>query len=91
MSLDNLKEFGRLCKEDDAVKAKVKEIGVNNTDELIAYAGKELNLDFSLDDMKTLAKETGSSNEELNEEDLEKIAGGVWTVTADDDGFLVVK
>ena len=83
MSINNLKKFGKLCAEDETIRARVKEIGINNPEELIAYAGEELNLYFTHDDMTALAKEEGSSQKELSEEDLEKIAGGSWSVTAD--------
>ena len=83
MSIENLKKFGKLCAEDKTVKARAKEIGMDNPEGLIAYAKDELDLEFDQEDMKALAKESGSSRDELSEEDLEKIAGGTWSVTAD--------
>lgn len=91
MSVEDLKKFGRLCAENKTVQTRVKEIGMNHLKELMAYARNEHNLEFNEDDLKKLAKESGSSQEELSEDDLEKVAGGTWTVTADDSGFLVVK
>ena len=85
MSIDNLKKFGKLCAEDENVRARAKEIGINNPEGLIAYAGEELGLDFDLDDMTALAKEGGTSLDELSEEDLEKVSGGKWTIPQDDE------
>jgi predicted ribosomally synthesized peptide with nif11-like leader len=85
MSIDNLKKFSKLCAEDEDVRARAKEIGINNPEKLIAYAGKELGLDFNHDDMTALANESGTSLDELSEEDLEKVAGGKWTIPQDDE------
>lgn len=85
MSIDNLKKFSKLCAEDENIKARVKEIGFSNHKELMAYAGVELGLDFSHDDIATLASEGGTSLDELSEEDLEKVAGGKWTIPQDDE------
>ncbi len=77
MSVENLKKYGIMCAEKDDVRAKAKEIGVDNADGQIAYA-KELGLEFSRQDMEDLAKEAGiTGNDELSEEDLEKVAGGI--------------
>lgn len=81
MSVEDLKKFGKMCEEDSNVRAKAKEIGIDNVDGQIAYA-KELGLVFTKQDMETLAKEVGiTGKDELSEEDLEKVAGGVVTVT----------
>ena len=80
MSVANFKKFGQLCAEDENVRNKAKEIGIYNVDGLIKY-GQELGLDFTADDMQTLADEAGISVDELNAEQLEQIAGGVVTTT----------
>jgi|GEM_PF-1300113 len=82
MSVEDLKKFGQLCEKDESVRARAKQIGINDPDGLMAYAAKELDLEFTRDDMMELAREAGVSKDELSEEDLEKIAGGVATVTA---------
>jgi predicted ribosomally synthesized peptide with nif11-like leader len=81
MSVDNLKKYGQLCAEDEKIRARAKEIGIKDMDGQIAY-GKSLGLEFSREDFLALGKESGiEGKEELNEEDLKKVAGGVATVT----------
>jgi len=82
MSVEDLKKFGQLCEKDESVRARAKKIGINDPDGLMEYAAKELDLEFTLDDMMELARAAGVSKDELSEEDLEKIAGGVATATA---------
>lgn len=81
MSLENLKKFGELCDRDVNVLAKVKEIGMDS-DAVIKYAAEEHLLEFTPDDMIELAKIAGNSSDELDEEDLDKIAGGFFTASA---------
>ncbi len=81
MSVEDLKKYGQMCAEKDDIRAKAKEIGIENVDGQIAYA-KGLGLEFSKQDMEDLAKESGiSGKDELSEEDLEKVAGGAATTT----------
>ncbi len=79
MSIEDAKEFGKKIAEDETVRNRAKEIGFNIED-IIAYA-KELGLDFNEEDLKALAEEAGFKEDELTEEQLEKIAGGIATVT----------
>ena len=79
MSVEDLKSYGKLCVEDEAVKAKAKEIGLDNIDGQIEHA-KSLGLTFSADDLQALAKESASLGE-LSDEDLESVAGGFVTTT----------
>ena len=81
MSVADFKKLGQMCAENEDIRKKAKEIGIDNLDGIIAY-GKELGLDFSVDDMKALADEAGITEGELSEEQLEKVAGGVVTTTA---------
>lgn len=81
MSLENFKKFVQLCGKDESVRDKVKEIGISNEPELVEYAAAEHGLEFNEDDMRAFAKEHGISDDELSEEDLEKIAGGCVTMT----------
>jgi predicted ribosomally synthesized peptide with nif11-like leader len=69
-----------MIQEDPKVRQRAKEIGIANLDNQIAYA-KELGLKFDKDDLQALAEEAGITKGELNEEQLEQIAGGCVTVT----------
>jgi predicted ribosomally synthesized peptide with nif11-like leader len=81
VSVENLKKYGKRCEEDGEIRAKAKEIGINNIDGQIAYA-KTLGLEFSGEDFKNLAKEAGlEKQDELSEEDLKKVAGGFISTT----------
>jgi predicted ribosomally synthesized peptide with nif11-like leader len=81
MSIENLKKYGKMCEDDEKVRAKAKEIGIQDIDGQIAY-GKTLGLEFSKEDFEALAKEAGlEKKDELSEEDLQKVAGGFITAT----------
>lgn len=79
MSLEDLKKYGKLCVEDPVVKAKAKEIGLENIEGQIEHA-KSLGLNFTGDDLVALSKETAVQGE-LSDEDLESVAGGFVTTT----------
>ena len=82
MSVENLKKYGKMCAEDEEVRAKAKEIGLQDIGGQIAYA-KSLGLDISKGDFESLAKEAGyEKKDELSEDELKKVAGGVVTLTA---------
>jgi predicted ribosomally synthesized peptide with nif11-like leader len=82
MSVENLRKYGQKCAEDEKVRAKAKEIGLQDIDGQIAH-GKSLGLEFSREDFLALAKESGlEGKSELTEEDLKKVAGGFYTTTA---------
>ena len=81
MSVENLKKYGQLCAENEEVRKKAKEIGISDMDGQIAHA-KSLGFDISKEDFTALAKEVGlEKKDELSEEDLKKVAGGVVTIT----------
>jgi predicted ribosomally synthesized peptide with nif11-like leader len=81
MSVENLKKYGELCEKNMEVREKAKEIGIKDLDGQIAH-GKSLGLEFSKEDFEALAKEAGlDGKNELSEEDLKKVAGGVGTTT----------
>jgi predicted ribosomally synthesized peptide with nif11-like leader len=81
VSIENLKKYGELCAKDERVRARAKEIGIQDADGQIAY-GKSLGLEFSREDFEALAKEIGlDGKSELSEEELKKVAGGVWTLS----------
>jgi hypothetical protein len=82
MSLENLKKYGRLCSENDDVRKKAKEIGVNDMDGQIANA-KSLGLEIFREDFAAMLKEAGlNGKNELSEEELKKVAGGSLSLTA---------
>jgi predicted ribosomally synthesized peptide with nif11-like leader len=81
MSIENLKKYGKMCSENEEIRAKAREIGINDIEGQIAYA-ETLGLEFSGEDFKDLAKEAGlEKKDELSEEDLKKVAGGIVTTT----------
>jgi predicted ribosomally synthesized peptide with nif11-like leader len=81
MSVENFKKFGQLCAEDEQVRERVKEIGIENIEGWMEYSKNELGLEFDQEDMQTLAAEMGSVDE-LSEDQLEQVAGGVVSSTA---------
>jgi predicted ribosomally synthesized peptide with nif11-like leader len=82
VSVENLKKYGQLCAEKEEVREKAKEIGLQDIDGQIAYA-KTQGLDISKEDFAALAKEAGiEKKNELSEEDLKKVAGGIVSTTA---------
>jgi predicted ribosomally synthesized peptide with nif11-like leader len=80
MSIEDFKKFGQMCADDEVVRAKAKDIGLEDIDGLAAY-GRELGLKFTVNDLKQMAEEAGLMEEELSEDQLEKVAGGVATGT----------
>jgi predicted ribosomally synthesized peptide with nif11-like leader len=79
MSLDSFKAFSQKVLEDQELKKKAKETGINNIEGIIALA-KENGFEISKDDFEAAAKEF-ESKEELSDEDLEQVAGGVVTAS----------
>ncbi|MBN4072082.1 Nif11-like leader peptide family RiPP precursor [bacterium AH-315-F18] len=75
MSLEDLKAYAAKVSNDDALKAKAKEVGLENTDGQIALA-KELGFTWTTADMDALAKEGGAGKGELSDEQLESVSGG---------------
>ena len=79
MSVQDLKKYGAMAVKDPKVRAKAKEIGLQNVKGQAAYA-KTLGLNFDEADMQALARETKPSGE-LSEKELSTVAGGVVTTT----------
>ena len=83
MSVENLKEYARRCAQEPELRARAREFGIKDLDahqELAASLG----LDWTMDDMAAFRKEVAAETtgvEELDEEDLDQVAGGVITVT----------
>jgi predicted ribosomally synthesized peptide with nif11-like leader len=81
MSVESLKEYGKLCTENEEVRKHAKEIGISDLDGHAEY-GKSLGLEFSKEDFAALAKEAGlEGKNELSERDLKRVAGGIGTAT----------
>lgn len=80
MSVADLKAYGKRAATDPAVRAKAKEIGLQNVAGQAAYA-KSLGFNFTQEDMQALAKEVKPKGE-LSDEQLGNVAGGVVTTTA---------
>ena len=81
MSVEDFIQFSQKAEKDSAVRAKIKEMGLENVDGWIKYAKDELSLEFTKDDMQVVADNAGSVTEELTEEQLENIAGGFVSST----------
>jgi predicted ribosomally synthesized peptide with nif11-like leader len=80
MSVADLKEYGKRASTDPAVRAKAKSIGLQDIKGQAEYA-KTLGLDFTAEDMKTLAREVQPKGE-LTDDQLNAVAGGVVSATA---------
>ena len=73
---ETLQKFTQMMKDDENIAKKVQEIGANNWEGLLAYA-KELGLNLpenALEELKTMAAQLP---QELSENDMNDIAGGV--------------
>ena len=85
MSLENLKEYAQRCANEPELRETAKTIGMTDLDGQMRYA-ESLGLEWTMEDMAALRKEVVESSEdgleELSEEELEQIAGGVTTATA---------
>ena len=80
MSVEDAKQYGQMIMEKEEVRKRAKEIGIADVEGQIAHA-RTLELDFTAEDLQALAKEAGFSEDELSDEQLESIAGGLWTLT----------
>ncbi len=78
MSVEDLKKYGQMCLKDEALKAKAKTLELD-IEKHIAH-GEDLGLEFG-GGLKALGEETGFSEDELTEEQLEMVAGGVALAT----------
>lgn len=80
MSVEAWKAFGAKVMEDEELKAKAKEIGLENVDGIITLA-KENGFDVTLEGLEALAKEL-QPKEELDEDELDQVAGGFFALEA---------
>ena len=84
MSVENLKEYALRCATDPELGAKAKEIGVANIEEQTRLAGT-LGLDWTVEDLQAFRKEVADLHgdvDELSEEELAQVAGGIVTGTS---------
>ena len=84
MSLENLKEYARRCATEPELRAKAKAIGIEDMEQHMRHA-EILGLDWTMDDMATFRKEVlddPDNLQNLTEEELEQVAGGICTTTA---------
>lgn len=70
-----------LAGTDEDVAKYIGKLGTGSRAELIAY-GKEKGLNFTEEDMDNVGDEIFSASNELSDEDLEQIAGGVIGLVA---------
>lgn len=84
MSVENLKEYARRCANDPELRAKANAFGLTNLHEHMREA-EAMGLEWTLDDMRAFSREVADAQgdiQDLDEEDLEQISGGVVTATA---------
>ena len=84
MSVENLKEYARRCASDPEVRDKARAIGGTDVEEHMRFA-ESLGIGWDSADMAAFRKElvdTDDSLADLDEEELDQIAGGALSVTA---------
>jgi len=87
VSVENLREYARLCAADSVVREKAKAIGSNDVDGRIAQA-TALGLPWTHEDLNTFRKEQKLEGV-LSDEDLGNIAGGCVRVNLEDGGYAL--
>lgn len=82
MSVENLKEYARLCANDPEIREKAKAIGGTDVEEHMRLA-ESLGLNWTSGDMMAFRKELVADDDltDLSEEELEQVAGGAFSVT----------
>ena len=83
MSVENLKEYARRCATEPELRAMAKEFGMGDMDQHMRQA-RRLDLDWTRDDLVAFRKEAIDAEgdlDDLGEEELEQVAGGVITTT----------
>ena len=80
MSVETVKKFMQEISKDETLAEKVKEAGTDVN--AVISLGKEKDCEFTAQDLKDFHDELGKADEELSDEDLEKVAGGFVTATA---------
>ena len=83
MSVENLKEYARRCATEPEMRQAAKDIGLQDIDQHIGIA-ESLGLEWDRRDLADFRKELTEGDElsDVDEEELEKIVGGICTITA---------
>ena len=84
MSIENLKEYARRCATEPELRARAKALGLSDIEGHIREAGS-LGLDWTSDDLDAFRKEVIDAEgdlDDLSEEELEQVAGGIVSSTA---------
>ena len=84
MSVSNLREYARRCASESEVREKARAFGLDNLEAHIDLA-KSMGLEWSVGDMVAFQREMVDAEgdlEDLSEEELQEVAGGVCTTTA---------
>ena len=76
MDMELLQKFTQMIKDDENIAKKVQEIGANDLEGLLAYV-KELGLNMPENALDELKKMAAQLPQELSENDMNDIAGGV--------------
>ena len=75
--MQNLNRFVQLVGENAEIAQKVQEIGFSDPGAIIACA-RELGFAFDERDLEDFGSQMLEQSDELSEEELEQVAGGVW-------------
>ena len=78
--LQNFEGFMSYCQEHPEAMERLKKLDLTNPRPVMEYA-QELGFIFDEQDMKKYAKKALGQKEELSDEDLEQVAGGVNEMT----------
>jgi len=73
----NLHRFVQLVGENAEIAKKMQEIGFSDPGAIIAYA-REHGFEFDERDLEEFGSQMLEQSDELSEEELEQVAGGVW-------------
>ena len=89
MSLENLKEYARRCATEPEMTAMAKKIGIEDIGQHMEYS-ESMGLEWDSDDWLAFREEVVAKQreyddefdlEDLSEEELEMVAGGLFSVT----------
>ncbi len=75
-SMKNLLQFIKHSEEDDDVKGKLNELSTTDPSAIVDYA-KDLGYEFTAKDLDDFGKALLDQEEELSDEELDQVAGGV--------------
>ena len=84
MSVENLKEYARRCANEPELRDTAKTFGIMNIDEHMNQS-ESIGLEWDRGDLAAFQREVIEAEgdlQDLDEEDLAKIAGGICTITA---------